>query len=314
MIFDFPWVLTIIAVVIPLIIFNFFFARGRRILKILPNNLKVQLVVSRLCFGIFLACLIIALAGPRWGVGQTSGEYRRALDVVIAIDISRSMDLHDGFNDDVNGLSRLERGVSIVREAVTALPGMRFAVAVSRNQGVIAIPLTWNNDVVLTFLDVLHGSSLTGRGTNLESLVDAAAGAFQISYPSSRVILLVSDGEALSGSLNAALRRCGQNGIAITAIAVGSDEGSNIPGNADIISRRDTDAMRMAARETGGAFIDGNRNNAGEALTSHLRSLASEAKTGEGRNEIKARWFLFTILAIMAYGASKACLLKWESN
>ena len=309
MMFDYPWVLTGIAVIIPLLVLNFFFARGKRILKIFPKNLQVKLIVSRLCFGVFLVCLIIALAGPRWGMGRTAGEYRRALDAVIAIDISRSMDLPDGLNDDINGATRLERGVSIVREAVTAFPGMRFAVAVSRNQGVITIPLTWDNDTVLTFLDILDGSSLTGWGTNLESLVDAAASAFQPSYPSSRVILLVSDGEALSGSLNSALRRCSQNSIAITAIAVGSEEGMTLPGYSDIISRRETDTMRMAARETGGAFIDGNRDNAGQALITHLRSLASEAQTGEGRLERKARWFLFAILAIIAFGVSKASLV-----
>ena len=309
MTFDYPWVLTGIAVIVPLVILNFFFARGKRIIKTLPVKLRIQLIASRLCFGISLVCLVIALAGPRWGMGQAAGEFRRALDAVIAVDISRSMDLPDGFNDDENSFSRRERGISIVREAVSAIPGMRFAVAVSRDRGIVTVPLTWDNDAVLAFLDVLDGPSLSGRGSNLESLVDAAAGAFQPSSPSSGVILLVSDGEALSGSLNTAVRHCGQNGIAITAIAVGSDEGRPLPDNPDIISSRDTDTMRMAARETGGAFIDGNRTNAGESLTAHLRSLASEAKTGEGRKEYKTRWFLFAILAIMAFGASKLSML-----
>ena len=315
--FDQSWALLGFVVFILLFISDHYSKRKKRIIKIMPKNLRIKFFVSRLFFGLFLACLIIAIAGHRWGIGQTSGEFRRALDAVIAIDVSRSMDLRDGMAADMTGgltgdISRLERGVSIVREAVETLPGMRFAIALSRNRGVIATPLSWDNSTVLSFLEAVDGSSLTGRGTNLESLVDAAADAFQSSHHSSRVILLVSDGEELSGSLRAALGRCSANGIIVTTIAVGSDEGRPLPANEDILSRRDSNIMRIAARETGGLYIDGNREDAAEALGAHLRSLAAESRTGEGRSERKARWFIYAAAAMMAYGASRSTLLRME--
>jgi hypothetical protein len=162
---------------------------------------------------------------------------------------------------------------------------------------------------VLAFLDAA-GTALTGRGTNLESLVDAAAGAFQPTYPSTKVILLVSDGEALSGSLRAALGRCKRDGIAVIALALCSEEGGNPPGESEIISRRDTGAMQMAAGQTGGIYIDGSSESASGALTAYLRSLAPESKTGGNGNERKPRWFIFVILAIIAFGVSKLSLLK----
>ena len=189
------------------------------------------------------------------------------------------------------------------------MPETRFAAAISRNRGIVAVPLTWDSGAVLAFLEAA-GSSLTGRGTNLESLVDAAAGAFQPSPPATRVILLVSDGEALSGTLKAAVGRCRQNGIIISAIAVGSDEGGLVPGGDGIISRRDPEAMRMAAGQTGGVYIDGNNEDAARSLTAHLRSLGLELKVGGSRKEPKTRWFIFVLLAIMAFGASKLCLLR----
>ena len=338
-IFDYPWFLLGLAVVVPLILFDHFSVHRRHILKILPGNLLVRLSVSRILFRISLVCLIIALAGPRWGIGPARSEYRRDLDTVIAIDVSRSMDLPDGkasgtaegpargptdgtasgtadgtavsFADGrTDGISRRERGVAIVREAVEALPGMRFAIAVSRNRGIVAIPLTWDTGTVLSFLEALDDSALTGRGTNLESLLDAAAGAFQSSHHSSKVILLVSDGESLSGSLNAALGRCRRDGITVTPIAVGSDEGMAIAGYGGIISRRETHALRSAARETGGIFIDGSRDDAAAVLIAHLRSLAVESRTTEGRPERKARWFIFAFTAILCFGVSKLCLLQ----
>jgi Ca-activated chloride channel family protein len=310
--FDYPWALLGFLVFIPLLLWDFFSARRKKIYENLPKNLKTQLAASRVFFKIFLACVIAALSGPRWGIGPSalSGESLRAVDAVIALDVSRSMELHDGQGAAAD-TSRLERGLAIVREAVAAVPGMRFGAAVSRNKGIVAVPLTWDSDAVLAFLDAA-GSSLTGRGTNLESLVDAAAGAFQSSYPSTRVILLVSDGEALSGSLGAALSRCKRDGILVSSIAVGSDEGGMLDDG--ILSRRNPRAMRIAAGQTGGLYIDGNREDAAAALVGHLLSLAPGSETRGTQTERTARWFMFVMLAIMAFGASKLSLLRLGSG
>jgi Ca-activated chloride channel family protein len=321
--FDNPWILAGIVIIIPLVLLNYLSPLARRIRGKLPKNVRIQLFASRFFFCLFLCFLISSLAGPRWGAGQSRNEYRRAVDVVIAVDVSKSMLVFDGkaaSGSLTEDITRLQQGILIVKEAVTALPGMRFAVAVSRNRGILAIPLTWDDNAVLSFLETIDGSSLTGRGTNLESLLDAGAGAFQTSHPSNRVILLVSDGEELTGSIRNALSRCNRNDITVTSILTGSDEGAlvpsgavpggAIPGSEDIISRRDTATMRMAAGLTGGIFIDANRSNAANLLISHLRSLAVETEVPGSNETNKERWFVFLILAIMAYGLSKASLLN----
>jgi Ca-activated chloride channel family protein len=313
--FDYPWVLAFFLIFIPLTAADLCSPRRRRERKYLSPALLSRLRASMFFFRIFLACFIAALAGPRWGPDQTAGEYRRGLDAVIAVDVSRSMEIKDAPSAGASGgeTSRLERGLALVREAAAAVPGARYAAAVSRDRGLVTVPLTWDNGAVLSFLEALDGSSLTGRGTNLESLIDAAAGAFQSSFPSKRTILLVSDGESLSGSVRAALDRCGRNAITIAALAVGSDEGRPVPGLADTISRRDAALMRMAAERTGGIYVDGGRPDAAALLAAHLRSLAPEQSVGENRRGSKARWRLFIMAAIAAYGLSKLCLLRLKS-
>jgi Ca-activated chloride channel family protein len=330
--FDNPWILAGMIIIIPLALSNYLSPLAKRIRGKLPKPVRIQLFASRFFFYLFLCFLISALAGPRWGAGQSRSEYRRAVDVVIAVDVSKSMLVSDG--KFVNGASgrydlmagglaedttRLKQGILIVREAVAALPGMRFAVAVSRNRGILAIPLTWDDGAVLAFLETIDVSSLTGRGTNLESLVEAGAGAFQPSHPSNRVILLVSDGEELTGSIRNALSFCNRNDITVTSILTGSDDGAfvpsgAVPGSEDIISRRDAATMRMAAGQTGGIFIDANNADAANLLISHLQSLAVETEGPRSNETNKERWFVFLILAIMAYGASKMSLLNIGSR
>jgi Ca-activated chloride channel family protein len=331
LVFDNPWILTGIVIIVPLALSDFFSPVRKRIRAMLPKNLKIKLFASRLFFYFFLAFMIAAIAGPRWGGGREitpsavrgalQGEYRRAVDVVIAVDVSKSMLLCDGgpaggsAGGHTEGITRLKQGLLIVREAVAAFPGMRFAVAVSRNRGIVAIPLTWDYSAVLAFLETIDDSSLTGRGTNLESLLNAGAEAFESSSPSKRAILLVSDGEALTGSIKNALDYCSRNNIAVTSILTGSDEGApvpggSVPGGEEIISRRDAAAMRTAAGQTGGVFIDANREDAAEFLISRLRSLASETESPGKNNSGQELWFVFLVLAIMAFGASKLSLLN----
>jgi len=283
---------------------------------IFDNELKKKLLVSRILFVLFLIFAFIALIGPKWGMGYAPVEYRKGLDVVFAIDVSRSMDIRDSQTVSQSRAriafqSRLERGISIAKESVMSVYGARFAAAIGRGRGYLAVPLTYDSEAALLFLESLDGSSMTGRSTNLESLIDAAADAFQSSSPARKVIVLISDGESHAGVLRNAVNRCIRDGIILTAVAVGSDEGRQItarlndPDAPFVTSRRDSAAMRAAGERAGGIYIDGGREDAGSALASHLLSLAQEMGSGNRKQEPKQRRPLFIILAIISYGASK---------
>jgi len=283
---------------------------------IFDNDLKKKLLLSEILFYLFLLFAVIALIGPKWGVGYAPIEYRKGLDVVFAIDISRSMDIRDaqtGSQSRSRGVfqSRLERGISIITESVTAVSGARFAAAIGRGRGYLAVPLTYDSEAALLFLESLNVSSMTGRSTNLESLVDAAADAFQASSPARKVIVLVSDGEAHAGVLRNAVNRCMRDGITLNTVAVGSDEGrqitmqANDPDSTSVLSRRDSAAMRAAAERTGGIYIDAVREDSGAALSSQLLSLSQDMGSRSRKQEPKQRRPLFIILALISYGASK---------
>jgi len=158
--FDYPVFFFGFIIFIPMILMVFSL-RYKKIVHSLSKYLQKRLFFSKLFIMIFLTCIIIALSGPRWGIGPAAGEFRRGVDAVIALDVSRSMDIADGYGE--YGISRLQRGVSIVREAVKAVPNIRYAVTVGKNRGMVAIPLTHDNGVVFDFLEAVSSSSITGR-------------------------------------------------------------------------------------------------------------------------------------------------------
>jgi Ca-activated chloride channel family protein len=189
--------------------------------------------------------------------------------------------------------------------------GIRFGVAVSRGRGVLAVPLTGDSGAVLNFHAGAGASALTGSGTNLEALIDTAAGAFSDSFSSRRVIVLLSDGEALSGALNEAVDRAILRDITLAAVGIGSDEGVPVPAEtgSPVISRRRPDVLRNAAIKSGSVYIDGNLDEAPRLLRAYLESLAFESEIEGSRTEKKARWNLFVLAALCFLGVSKCCLL-----
>ena len=285
--------------------------------KSLLRELRLRMVFSSIFFILSTAFLIVALAGPRWGT-RIVADYRRGIDAVMAFDLSRSMDVRDCQGEGV--VSRLERGIAIAEEAATALGDIRIGTALGKGKGALAVPLTYDSETVSGFLRGLGSHAVSGSGTNLESLLDAASLAFTDSIPSRRIIVLFSDGETLSGSFSAALDRLRKEGISLCAVGLGTDQGGPVPVgkspeapdgfllNGDmqpVISSRHASLLRDGAEKTGSIYIDGNLDGAGAALIGHLSSLSSESRLSGQRRESNPRWRIFALSALVSLGGSR---------
>jgi Ca-activated chloride channel family protein len=331
LIFDNPGFLNLLflfIVLIPIQIIRYRKCRGKAALfaaaapsdrrKPLLSELRLRMIMSDLLFILFLAFLVVALAGPRWGLRVVT-DYRRGVDIVLAFDLSRSMDVQDALQGQGN-ISRLERGMEIAQELTANLGDIRLGTAIGKGRGVVAVPLTYDSEVVLNFLHTLDSQNITGSGTNLESLLDAAIGAFQDFNPSRRGIILFSDGEALSGSLQRAIERARRTGITVSAVGLGSDEGGFVPvergpaspdgfllgpDGREVISLRHADSLRRGAERTGGVYIDGNRQDAARLLTGHVNSLAAETRLQGHRREANPRWQVFVIAAMLCLSLAR---------
>ncbi|MDR2536540.1 MAG: VWA domain-containing protein [Treponema sp.] len=284
--------------------------------KALVQELKFRYLCSTVFFGIFLGCVIIALAGPRWGQHIVM-EYRRGVDVVLALDLSRSMEVADIILEEQENIaaakgSRLDRAIQVALETIADSEGIRFGAAVGKSRGILAIPLTYDIETILHFLEGLSSSIITGGGTNLEALLDAASSAFLDAFPTHRGIILFSDGEAWSGSLGSAIDRILEAGITVIVLGVGAETGGAVPQDTpDLvdqepsISYRRTEVLRNIAERTGGVYIDGNRRDAPELLSAHLRGLSPESGIKGYHLESQARWQIFIIIALLSLVISK---------
>jgi Ca-activated chloride channel family protein len=212
-----------------------------------------------------IAAIVVALAQPRWGrVGPST--LPDGHDVVLAIDVSRSMGAVDAVPD------RLHAATEAAASLVIALGrerGTRVAVVAFAGRGVARCPLTETLGAPLEVLSKLHPGDVTPGGTDLGAALEAARDAFDDQdRAGGRTIVIFSDGEDHANRWRASVDRLRGEGVLVHAVAVGdASAGHPVPsgrtGDSEplkyqgsiVLSRRSDEALETIARETGGAFV-----------------------------------------------------------
>ena len=121
-----------------------------------------------------VACLIVAIAQPRWG--RLAGPpVPPGHDVVLAVDVSRSMGVEDAIPNRL--AAAVEEAESLVN-AVAQGPSNRVAVVAFAGRGVLRCPLTENLGAALDSLHRLRPGGVRPGGTDLGAALEAAREAF----------------------------------------------------------------------------------------------------------------------------------------
>ncbi|HMN97132.1 MAG TPA: VWA domain-containing protein [Phycisphaerales bacterium] len=200
------------------------FAEPRLLPGLVPGFSTARAWLRLLLTVAAMALVVVALADPRLGV-TTIETKRRGLDVVFALDVSRSM-----LAEDVRP-NRLERAKLFIRDVVERLPGERVGLVAFAGDAVIACPLTLNHDTFRNILDATDIRDARRGGSSLAEALLAAGDSFADAAPEGKVIVLIGDGEdhEEDGPRIAALVRR-ERGARIFTVGIGdSGEGARIP-------------------------------------------------------------------------------------
>jgi len=229
-------------------------------------------------FFLFLLFAIFALVGFSWGKAPVE-EDRDGLDIVLTIDVSRSM-----LAQDVKP-NRLAAAGDIAREIALGLPSARFAVVLFKGSAVTTVPMTEDRGTVEAVLDNLSPGLARLPGTNIEEGLRQALASFPSGSGRHRVILLFSDGGSLSGSSGAAALKAAEEGVPVLSVGFGGRDGVTVK-NQDgtfvigengkpVVTALHEEPVRTAAELSGGKYF-----SAGDPASSGL--LLEEIKSFEG--------------------------------
>jgi Ca-activated chloride channel family protein len=173
-----------------------------------------------------LVCLAAALIGPRWGQ-EPQMLLRRNIDVMILLDVSRSMLARD------IAPSRLERAKLAIRDdLLPALGGDRVGLIAFAGVPALVCPLTSDYGFFRLALADVSTQSAGRGGTLIGDAIRKAGALFEESkLDSYKMILLITDGEDQeSYPVEAAASVWKDEKVPIIALALGDPEqGARVP-------------------------------------------------------------------------------------
>lgn len=190
-------------------------------------------------------------------------------NVIFMLDVSNSMNAED------IEPSRLVEAKNVMIQTLSKMKNDKIGIVIFAGQAISIMPLTTDYNSAETYISGIETNSMKIQGTDFLKGIQAATEKFKDVSKGSRKIILLSDGEDNEGNDNATIKLANKEGISITSVGIGTDEGAPVPvynegqlmgyktdvnGNT-VISKRQTEALNKMAGSTGGAYIDGNNIN-----------------------------------------------------
>jgi Ca-activated chloride channel family protein len=241
-----------------------------------------------------LALLSAALARPQCS-GRTAGAAgarRLGVDLVVALDVSRSMLARDV------GPDRLTRARLELEALTSDLGGDRVGLVLFAGAAVAACPLTTDLDALHLFLRGAGPDAVPAPGTDVAAALRRAGEVLRSADRGARsqVVLLVSDGGALAPGAAEAAAELSRSGVRVFALGVGGPEGAPIPiadeagrvtgykkdgRGQTVITRLEEPALAAVAAKGGGeVFVLARPDRGIEAFRAALDKLARSERAG----------------------------------
>ena len=246
-----------------------------------------------------LALLIIAIARPQESL--SSEEVKTyGIDIVISVDISPSMLARD-FSP-----NRLEVAKQIASDFVEQRPADQIGLVAFAGESFTQCPVTTDHRVVQSQIDALK-EGILDDGTAIGMGIATAVNGLRESEAISKVVILLTDGENNSGTIDPALATelAMQFGIKIYTIGVGSEGTAPMPvrypnGQEQFIRmpvKIDEDLLRDIAGKTNGKYF---RATDKKALSAIFNEIDELEKTDIVATQIARKTELFYGFALAA--------------
>ena len=231
-----------------------------------------------------LVGLILGLVNPKIGTKMETIK-REGIDIVFAIDVSKSM-----LAEDV-APNRLEKSKQIVSQIINQLGNDRIGIVAYAGSAFPVLPITTDYSVSKMFLQSMNTTMVSSQGTSLDDAIKLSSTYFDKGNKTSKLLILISDGEDHSDGATDAAAEANKNGMKIITIGVGTEKGGPIPmkqngvvqsfkrdnNNEVVITKLNQESLKEIAKATKGGYVSGNSTK--EVLAYVKKALDNIQKT-----------------------------------
>ena len=171
-------------------------------------------------------CIVLALAKPQL-VGDPITHERSARDLMIAVDLSGSMEINDFVDNQGAQVNRLTAIKSVLAEFVEQRPHDRLGLIVFGDAPFLQVPFTQDHVTWLTLLNETE-VAMAGMSTAFGDAIGLAIKHFRNNESQNRVLIVLTDGSDTGSSVPPveAAKVAQRHAVTIYPIAIGDPQTS----------------------------------------------------------------------------------------
>ncbi|MNK21341.1 von Willebrand factor type A domain protein [compost metagenome] len=265
------YLLGIIPVLVLLFLLNLYWQRKKQrefgdpelVKKLTPERSVFKPALKFTILLLALTGIIIALVNPKIGT-KIETVKREGVDIVFAVDVSKSMLAED------MAPNRLEKAKQIVSQIINQLGTDRIGIVGYAGSAYPVLPITGDYSVAKMFLQSMNTDIVSSQGTAITDALELSSSFFD-DPQTSKLVILISDGEDHGEGSNEAALKLKEKGIKLITVGVGTEKGGPIPlkaggktesfkrdneGNV-VVTKMYPDALKTIAAATKGGYVYG---------------------------------------------------------
>ncbi len=277
------------------------------VLKLVKNKPRYKYQIKFILFSFALASLILAMANLQFG-SKVEKMKRKGIDLVIALDLSRSM-----LAEDITP-NRLEKSKQFIYRLIDKLEGDRIGIIVFAGNAYVQMPVTIDHTAAKLFLSNVNTSLLPTQGTAIGDAIDLSHEMFESGDKKHRTLLIISDGENHEGDAYESAKSAAKEGLMIYTVGIGTLKGAPVPiyhnnrqvdyqrdkNNSIILSKLNESMLQEIAVLGHGEYF--RITNSGDDLRDLIKSINKQEKKeidSKVVSNYKSQFQFFLVLALV---------------
>lgn len=259
---------------------------------------KFMMILAAFTFAVF------ALANLRSPKGMEKVN-RNGIDVMIAIDVSKSM-----LAQDIKP-NRLERAKQALSKLIDKLSNDRVGIVVFAGRAYLQMPLTGDHGAAKMYLSSASTEIVPTQGTVIADALRMCNSSFNTKEKKYKAVILISDGEDHDEGALKIAGEMADEGIVINTVGIGSPQGSTIideltnqekldaNGNT-VVTKLNEDELKKIAKKGNGIYqLFTNTDDLVTRLDKQLGSMDQRTVTEDSLVNYKNYFPYFLMLALL---------------
>lgn len=251
-----------------------------------------------------LAAIIVGAANLQQA-GSMDNISRKGVDVVIAMDVSRSMLADD------SKPNRLERARQLVYKLMDRLPNDRVGLVLFAGRAYMQMPLSTDHAAARMYIQQASPEVVPTQGTVIAEALRVSNTAFNSKERKFKSIVLITDGEDHDAQAIPLAQQMAGDGVMINTVGIGSPEGAPIldpvtntykkdeAGNTVITKLNEAELQQLAALTKGIYFRLSDIDQGVEAIVKQLDTIEQTSPDDSAFKDYKSYFQWFLALAVL---------------